>query len=176
MFFSKGVLKNMCWSILLSWNWKLQQRYFPVNTVKFSRPASFIEHLRGLLLSVRWSNCLVLDIFRPTLLNQKHNVGWFLPQRFIDLVRASSSHISRNHSNTFSSNKHAENEYWSKAKHCSKGYFFWYQGFDDLDLMSILIYVNKKVATFIKKSLGNSSSWRLVQKKNRQKMYFYSNR
>ena len=128
------------------------------------------------LLSVWWSNCLVLDICRPTLLNQKHNVGWFLLQRFIDLVRASSSHISRNHSNTFSSNKHAENKYWSKAKHCSKGYFFWYQGFDDLDLMSILIYVNKKVATFIKKSLGNSSSWRLVQKKNRQKMYFYSNR
>ena len=121
MFFSKCVLKNMCWSILLSWNRKLQQRYFPVNIVKFSRPASFIEHLRGLLLSVWWSNCLALDICRPILLNQKHNVGWFLLQRFTDLVRASFSHISRNHSNTFSSNKHAENEYWSKAKHCSKG-------------------------------------------------------
>ena len=36
------------------------------------------------------------------LLNRKHNVGWFLVRRFVDLVRVISLHmISKNHSNTF---------------------------------------------------------------------------
>ena len=38
---------------------------------------------------------------RPCLLNQKHNIGWFL-LRFVDLLRVFSLHIiGRNHSNTF---------------------------------------------------------------------------
>ena len=37
-----------------------------------------------------------------SLLNQKHNFGWFLPKRFVDLVRVSYLHsISRNHSKSF---------------------------------------------------------------------------
>ena len=37
---------------------------------------------------------------RPSLLNQKHNVGWFLLRKFVDLLRVSSLHIiNRNHSN-----------------------------------------------------------------------------
>ena len=37
-----------------------------------------------------------------SLLNQKHNLGWFLPKRFVDLVRVSYLHsISRNHSKSF---------------------------------------------------------------------------
>ena len=41
----------------------------------------------------------VLSISQP-LLNQKYNVGWFLPKRFIDLFRVCYI-ISRNHSSTF---------------------------------------------------------------------------
>ena len=73
MFFSKCVLKNMCWSILLSWNRKLQQRYFPVNIVKFSRPASFIEHLRGLfcqfdeVTASYWTSADLLFLIKNTM-------------------------------------------------------------------------------------------------------------
>ena len=39
---------------------------------------------------------------QPSLLNQKHNVRWFLLRRFVDLLRAWSLHIiKRNHPNKF---------------------------------------------------------------------------
>ena len=69
---------------------------------KFLRAAFFIEHLRWLFLSVWWSHCSVLGICRHSLLNQKHNVWWFLLKGVADIVRVSSFHIiSRNHSNAF---------------------------------------------------------------------------
>ena len=110
MFFKIGVLKNfatgkhLCWSLfLIKLKKRLQHRCFLVNIAKYLRAAYFIEHLRWLLLSVWWSNCSVLGICRPSLSNQKHNVGWFLLKRFVDLGRLCSLHIiSRNHSKTFS--------------------------------------------------------------------------
>ena len=78
-------------------------------------------------------------VLRPSLLlNQKHNVGWFL-LRFVNLLWVFSLLISsRNHSNAFI-NWPAENKILSKVKYCSKGhhlesttyayfnvYFFWH--------------------------------------------------
>ena len=40
-----------------------------------------------------------IGICRLSLFNQKHNVGWFLLKRFVDLFRV--RYISRSHSNTF---------------------------------------------------------------------------
>ena len=41
-----------------------------------------------------------MDICRPSLVNQKHNVGWFLLKWFVDLFRVCYLHtISRNNSN-----------------------------------------------------------------------------
>ena len=58
----------------------------------------------------------ILGICWP-LLNQKHDVEWFLLRSFVDLVRIYFLLIiSRNHSNT--------------VKYYSKGYLFWYQYFD----------------------------------------------
>ena len=34
-----------------------------------------------------------MGICRPSLINQKHNMGWFLLDRFVDLCRSSSLHI-----------------------------------------------------------------------------------
>ena len=43
---------------------------------------------------------LLLGIYQPSLVNQKHKMGWFL-LRFLDLFRVYCLHIiSRNHSNT----------------------------------------------------------------------------
>ena len=48
------------------------------------------------------SNHKVSNKYWASLLNQKHNVGWFQLRRFLDLVRVYSLLItSRNHSNTF---------------------------------------------------------------------------
>ena len=56
-----------------------------------------------------------MSICRP-LLNQKHNMKWFLLRRFVDLLRIYFLLvISRNHSN--------------RVKYYSKGYLFWYQDF-----------------------------------------------
>ena len=71
-----------------------QNRCFPMNIAKFLRTAFLIGHLRWVLLSV-------LGIFRPSLLNQKHNVGWFLLKMFVDIPRVCSLHNSRNYCNTF---------------------------------------------------------------------------
>ena len=72
-----------------------------------------------------------MGICRP-LLNQKHNVEWFLLRRFVDLFRTYFlPMISRNHSNT--------------VKYCNKDYLFWCQDFDTFTqvvvhyLMSILM-------------------------------------
>ena len=106
MFFKTGVLeslatvKHLRWRLsLLRLKKRLQHRGFPVNIVKFLKTAFFIEHLWWLLFSVWQSTCLILGLWRP-LINQKHNAGWFLLKRSVDLSRVSSLHIiSRNLSN-----------------------------------------------------------------------------
>ena len=81
---------------------RLQHRCFPGNISKFVRTAFFFVNLRWLLLSVWESNCRAFEICRPSLINQKHNLGWFLLRRFVDLSRVCSLHtISRNQNNTF---------------------------------------------------------------------------
>ena len=47
------------------------------------------------------SNHKVSNEYWASLLNKKHNMGWFLLRRFVALVRVYSLLISRNHSNTF---------------------------------------------------------------------------
>ena len=45
---------------------------------------------------------IIYGIFRPSLINQKHNLGWFLLIRFVDRVKVYSLLvISKKHSNTF---------------------------------------------------------------------------
>ena len=43
---------------------------------------------------------LLYNLHDCTTLNQKHNVGWFLPKKFVDLFRERYI-INRKHSNTF---------------------------------------------------------------------------
>ena len=46
-------------------------------------------------------NAPLMGICRSSLLNQKHNVGWFPPKSFVDLLRICYLNIiSRNHCNT----------------------------------------------------------------------------
>ena len=106
-------------------------------------------------------------VLRPSLLlNQKHNVGWFL-LRFVNLLWVFSLLISsRNHSNAFI-NWPAENKILSKVKYCSKGhhlesttyayfnvYFFWhlflfrhlFYRFVQLFTQQVTIFASLKVA------------------------------
>ena len=69
---------------------RLQHRCFLVNIPKFSRTTFFIEHHRWMSLLVWSSNCSVTSIYRSSLLHQKHDVGWFLLKRFVDLLSYSS--------------------------------------------------------------------------------------
>ena len=61
----------------------------------------FEEHLQtaaSVLLIIK----LVYNKYWASLLNQKHNMGWFQLRRFVDLVRVYSLLITiRNHSNPF---------------------------------------------------------------------------
>ena len=83
---------------------------------------------------------LLLGICRPSLLNQKHNVGWFLLIRFIDLARVYSSLvISRNHSNTFVIDMQ-KTKILTNVKYCNKGSLFWYQDFDSFDKLLSTTY------------------------------------
>ena len=82
----------------------LFNRFFPVNIAKLLITAFFKEHLRWLFLSVWYSNCSVFSICWPSLIKQKHNLGWVLLKRFVCLSRVCSLQIyiiTRNHLNTF---------------------------------------------------------------------------
>ena len=58
----------------------------------------FEKHLRTAASVLLIIKLIIMNIGH--LLNQKHNMEWFLPQRFVDLVRIHSLLIvSRNHSN-----------------------------------------------------------------------------
>ena len=87
MFFKIGVIINFI-------------QVFPVNIAKFLRTA-FLQKPSGecffhfdKVTVQHWAS------YRPPLLYQKHNVGWFLLKKFVDLFRVHYI-ISRNHSNTF---------------------------------------------------------------------------
>ena len=79
---------------------KIPHWCFPMNIAKIFKNSFFIENLWWLLFSVSWIYCSELGICRPSLLDQKHNVEWFLLKRFVDLFRVCYI-ISRNDSNTF---------------------------------------------------------------------------
>ena len=88
--------KHLCWSYFLiklhAWRpANLLKRDF--NTDVFSeyceifKNTSFEEHLQtaaSVLLIKKFSNKSTRHL--PSLLNQKHNVGWFLLRRFVDLL------------------------------------------------------------------------------------------
>ena len=92
---------------------------------------------------------------------------------FVNLVRVCPLHIiRRNHSKTFLSIN-------IKKTKLVQGHFVLISGFWQFRqvfihyIMSILMCVNKQVATFIKQSLGNYSSRQLVPKKNKPEKYTF---
>ena len=104
--------------------------YFPVNIAKFKN-SIFTQKLWWLLFSVWKSNCSELGICRPSLLNQKHNVGWFLLKRFVDLFRVRHI-ISTNYSSTFLS---AGKQKLVQDKTLQQGLFVLVLTFDSLDIL-----------------------------------------
>ena len=67
-----------------------------------NKNTKFMFTKTGLLLFLRYDFRSDRPIRSADLLNQKHNVGWFLLRRFVDLVRVYSlQSISRNHSKMF---------------------------------------------------------------------------
>ena len=144
MFFKIGVVKHFTIFIRkhLCWNYFLVQFQACRATILLKRDSStdvFSDicerHLRtaaSLLLTIKLV-IKVLGICRPSLLNQKHNMGWFLLRRFGDLIRVYSLLIiSRNHSNTFKIELQKEKNL-SKVKYYGGGYLFCCQDFDSLD-------------------------------------------
>ena len=117
MFFKIGVLKNfaifagkhLCWSCFLM---KLQAWRSAILFKRDSNTGVFLWILQNFQEQLFWrastngcfsvSNHKVSNKYWAYFLNQKHDVGWFLLRRFVDLVRLYSLLIiSRNHSNTF---------------------------------------------------------------------------
>ena len=138
MFFKIGVLKNFTHVF----QWILQ----------IFKNSAFIENLQWLLFSVWQSNCSALGIYRPSFLNQKHNVQWFLLKRSVDLFRVHYI-ISRNHPNTFLL-INLQKKDLSKVKYCSKGYLFWYQTFDSLDIL-----ISDEVSLISRKFKIHQENW-----------------
>ena len=103
MFFKIGVLKNFApekhlrWSLfLIKLKKRLQDRCFPVNIAKFVTTAFFIEHFSGWSrqfnkVAIQYS--IQYSVFSTFSSYQKPNVGWFLLNGFVDLVRVYSLHI-----------------------------------------------------------------------------------
>ena len=113
MFFKISVLKNfatvkhLCWSLFLI---ELKKEEAPTRAFSCKHCEIFKNSfLYRTSTSGGWfcrfgkeANCSVLGICQPSLINQKHNMGWFLLKRFVHLRRTFSLHIiSRNHYNTF---------------------------------------------------------------------------
>ena len=117
-----------------------------------------------------------MDICRPSLVNQKHNVGWFLLKRFVDLFRVCYLHtISRNNSNihllmNLMEKKSCPQQKTTAKAICSDSRILTVQtGFCSLVNVYFNQCANKKAAIFIKQPLGNSPSLRLNLKKDRPK-------
>ena len=80
---------------------EIPTQVFPCEYCEIFKNTCFEEHLRtaASVLLIIELKLQILRICRP-LLNQKHNMEWFLLQRFVDLVRIYFLLIvSRNHSN-----------------------------------------------------------------------------
>ena len=61
---------------------------------EISRNSFFLQNTSGgCFYQLDKVTCSVLGICRTFLLNHKHNAGWFLLKRFLDLVRVCSLHI-----------------------------------------------------------------------------------
>ena len=126
MFFKIGALKNfatvnhLCWSLFLI---NLKKEEAPTQVFSYEHCEIFKNSFlyrtttsSGCFCQFdKGANCSVLGNCRPPLINQKHNMGWFLLKRFVRLCRAFSLHItSRNHYKTFLLIN------MQKAKTCSK--------------------------------------------------------
>ena len=126
MFFKIGVLKNfatvkhLCSSLFLI---KLKKEEAPTQVFSYEHCKIFKNSFlyRRTTFSDRFcqfdevATCSILGICLSSVINQKHNMEWFLLKRFVHLCRAFSLHvISRNHSNTFLLIK------MQKGKTCSK--------------------------------------------------------
>ena len=117
MFFKVDVLKNfvifagkhLCWSYFLI---KLQAWTSPIVLKRDSNTGVFLWILRNFSEYLFWrtfangyfctSNHKVSSEYWAYFLNQKHDVGWFLLSRSVDLVRLYSLLIiSSSYSNTF---------------------------------------------------------------------------
>ena len=102
-----------------------------------------------------------MGIYRPSPINQEHNLGWFLLKRFLDLSVVCSLHITiRNHSNTLLLISMQKIKTLQEALFVLISRFWQFRQAFVHYLMSILMYANKQVATLIK-------LLRLTQKKNR---------
>ena len=106
---------------------------FPVNIAKLLRTAFLKETSDGCFFQFDEVTVQYWASICQPLLNQKHNVGWFLIKRFVDLFRVCYV-ISRDHSSTFFLVNLQETNL-SKERHSSKGYLFSYQIFDSLDIL-----------------------------------------
>ena len=126
MYFKIGVLKNvltvkhLCWSLSFK---KLKKEEAPTQVFSCEHCEIFRNSFLYRTATFggcfcqfdKVANCAVLGICRPSLINQKYSVGWFLLKKIVYLCRACSLHIIiRNHSNTFLLIN------MQKAKTCSK--------------------------------------------------------
>ena len=79
---------------------RLQHRYFLDNIAKFLKIAFFTERIQFDAAFVSLiKQMFIISNCRSSLLNQKHNMEWFLLLRFVDVFRVCYLHIiARNHS------------------------------------------------------------------------------
>ena len=102
-----STVKHLCWRLFLI---KLEKEEAPLQVFSCEHSEIFSNSfLYRTTTSGGWfyrldkvANCSVLYICRPSFINQKHNVEWFLLKRFAHVWRACSLHIiSRNYSDSF---------------------------------------------------------------------------
>ena len=106
-FLNFSTVKHLCWRLFLI---KLEKEEAPLQVFSCEHSEIFSNSfLYRTTTSGGWfyrfdkvANCSVLCICRPSFINQKHNVEWFLLKRFVHVWRACSLHIiSRNYSDSF---------------------------------------------------------------------------
>ena len=107
--FAKFPGKHLCWNYFLInyrpgglgfYSKETPTQVLSCEYCKIFKKTYFEEHLRTAASALLIINLVI--IIGSSLVNQKHNLGWFLLRRFVDLVRIYSLLIiSRNHSNRF---------------------------------------------------------------------------
>ena len=135
MYFKIGVLKNfltvkhLCWSLSFI---KLKKEEAPTQVFScehceiFRNSFLYRTTTSGSCFCQfdKVANCSVLGTCRPSLINQKYNVGWFLLKRFVHLCRACSLYIISRNILTHFCWLTCRKQNWFKVKHCSNGYLF----------------------------------------------------